>query len=310
MMTQTLERVRRLSPQQKGLLLEQIHAYRVQPPPLRWSPLVPLQPNERGEPIYFVHPMGSALFFYLPLLKQLGSQYNLHGIQGHGLDDEQVAMDSIPAMASCYLEAIKERQPQTPVHLVGYSMGGLIAFEMAQQLRRQGGSVGLLALIDSYAFTKRIPYPGKEIKDEDERLLTRLAMTLDAGQSRHLRRVLKPMASNRERIDHVVQLAKQAGKVPGSYSVTDLRRMFDSYDAHLSAVENYHPQPYAGKVFFLQCQDTSDTHSIPSLPWNKLVPSGLIQQRVAGKHSTVMNEPQVQGVATCLRLALKSVGIE
>lgn len=310
MMDQTMERVRRLSPEQKVWILQQAQLLGNRPMRAEWSPLVPLQPNDEGPPIYFIHPMGCALFFYLPMLNHLGSHYNIVGIQGHGLYEGQQALDSIAEMARCYVEAIQERQPQGPYHLVGYSMGGLIAYEMAQQLRQAGKPVGLLALLDSYVFTKRIPFPGKEIKDVDERLLVRLARTLDEGQTRQLYRLLQPMRSNEERIAYVIQLAKQAGKVPFSYEVNDLRRMFDSYDAHLNAVENFRPQPYGGKVFFFQCTDTSDTQSIPSLPWSKLVPNGLMHYRVIGKHSTVMNEPYVQGLAYYLRLAMQQVGIE
>lgn len=309
MIESTLERIRQLSPEQKARLLQRVQRSAALPAQPVWSPLVPLQPNATGQPIYFVHPMGSALFFYLPLLNHLETRYNVYGLQGHGLYDGQQALDSIPAMARCYVEAIRQRQPHGPYHLLGYSMGGLIAFEMAQQLHHAGETVGLLALLDSYAFTKRIPFPGKEIKDVDERLLMRLSLTLEEDQIRQLRRVLKPMTSNAARIDYVVQLAKQSGKVPLSYSVSDLRRMFDSYDAHLSAVEHYRPQPYAGKLYFFQCTDTSDTHSVPSIPWSKLVAHGLIQQRIVGKHSTLMNEPYVQGLADALRRAMNDVGI-
>lgn len=310
MLDTTRARVRSLSPERKGLLLQRVQTLIERPAVPAWSPVTPLQPNPGSPPIYFIHPMGSALFFYLPLLNYLGRHYNLYGIQGHGLYAEQQALDSIPAMASCYLAAIQAHQPHGPYHLVGYSMGGLIAFEIAQQLRCAGEQIGLLALLDSYAFTKRIPFPGQEIKDEDERLLRRLALSLDAAQARQLRRVLKPMRSPAEQLDYVIQLAKQAGRVPANYGVNDLRRMFDAYDAHLTAVETYRPQPYADQIFFFQCQDTSDTDSIPALSWHKLAPHGLVHQRVAGKHSTMMNEPHVQGLAQQLRQALRRVGVE
>lgn len=310
MMPATVARIRRLSPQQKGILVQKVLEHRKTEPIQHWSPIVPLQPSPGKQPIYFVHPMGCALFFYLPLLSHFGPQYNLYGIRGHGLEEGQRALDSIPDMARCYIEAIRQHQPAGAIHLVGYSMGGLIAFEMAQQLQKEGKTVGLLALIDSYAFTKRIPFPGQEIKDADERLLMRLARTLDDGQRWQLKRMLKPMSSNRQRVEYVVQLAKENGKVPLSYSVEELQKMFDSYDAHLTAVEHYRPQPYAHPFLFLQCQDTSDTHSIPSIPWEKVASKGLLQKRLPGRHSTIMQEPQVQAVAHHLQLALQNFGIK
>ncbi|MFN8439526.1 MAG: thioesterase domain-containing protein [Caldilineaceae bacterium] len=310
MMEQTMERIRRLPPERKIWVLQQAQLLGNHPIRRIWSPLVPLQPNAGSPPIYFIHPMGCALFFYLPMLNHLGSHYNIVGIQGHGLYEGQQALDSIPEMASIYINAIRERQPQGPYHLVGYSMGGLIAFEMAQQLQQTAKPVGLLALLDSYVFTKRIPFPGKEIKDADERLLMRLSRTLDDGQVRKLYRLLQPIRSNQERIAHVIEIAKATGKIPSNYGVDDLRRMFNSYDAHLNAVENFRPQPYSDRAFFFQCTDTSDTQSIPSIPWNRLVPNGLMHYRVVGKHSTVMNEPYVQGLAHYLRMAMQQVGIE
>lgn len=310
MLEQTRARVRKLSPAQQGILWQRVRQHNQGQPAAGWSPLTPLQTSGAGQPVYFIHPMGSALFFYLPLLKYVSPQTNIYGLQGHGLVEGQTALDSIPAMATCYVEALLRHQPAGPYHLVGYSMGGLIAFEMAQQLRQAGVAVGFLGILDSYAFTKRIPFPGQAIKDADERLMMHLTTALEPAQLKQLRRMFKPMLPYTEQIDAMIQLAKQTGRVPANYGVEDLRRMFNAYDAHLTAVEAYRPQPYAGRLFFYQCQDTSDTRSLPSVPWEILVPNGLVHRKVAGKHSNLMSEPQVQGVARALRQAWQGMGLE
>lgn len=310
MLEQIRERVRKLSPAQQGVLWQRVRQLNQDQATAGWSPLTPLQTNPGGQPVYFIHPMGSALFFYLPLLKYLSLQTNVYGIQGHGLVEGQTAMDSIPAMASYYIETLQHQQPTGPYHLVGYSMGGLIAFEMAQQLRAAKAEVGFLGILDSYAFTKRIPFPGQEIEDDDERLMMHVATSLEPAQLKQLRRVLQPLMPYAEQLDHIIQVAKQTGRVPANYTVADLRRMFNAYDAHLTAVETYRPQPYTGQLFFYQCQDTSDTRSLPSIPWKNLAPYGLVHRKVAGKHSNLMSEPQVQGVARELRQVWRQMGIE
>ncbi|RPH54525.1 non-ribosomal peptide synthetase, partial [bacterium] len=108
------------------------------------SPLVPLTPLRAGSdrpPLFCVHGAGGGVLVFTDLARGLGEDQPLYALEARGLD-------RVEAMAGAYLEAIRTVQSEGPYHLLGYSMGGKIAFEMARRLERDGQEVALLTLID------------------------------------------------------------------------------------------------------------------------------------------------------------------
>lgn len=303
-MTTTLARLQQLSPEQRARFIEKMQRVRTPATAPAWSPLTPLQVH-RGTPLYFIHPAGGALFWYLALLKQLGAGYNAYGLQGHGLYGDQTPLTSIPAMAHSYVTAIKAKQPTGPYTLTGYSMGGVIAFEVAQQLQAQGDTVANLFLLDAYLYTARLPYPGRDVADDDERLIVRMLAALPQGQSRQLHQQLRRLPDHQARIAYLFDLGQRSGRIPLTYTLVDLRRMYDAMAAHVEALSNYQSRPYAGKVVFLQCQDRSESTIVPYLEWAQVAQGGVELHRVPGKHSNLMEEPQVQAVAHILQRYLQ-----
>ena len=112
------------------------------------SPLVVLRQSTTGNPL-FVHAGHGNVAGYGQLARRLPERA-VYGLQAIGLDGDSAPVQGIPAMARVYLREVLARQPQGPIHLGGARMGALVAFEMAHQLRRQGRSVGLVAMIDFY----------------------------------------------------------------------------------------------------------------------------------------------------------------
>lgn len=304
-MTTNLTRLQQLSPAQRVQLLEKMQKVRTPTALPDWSPLAPLQMNEGAPPLYFVHPAGGALFWYLALLKHLGPGYHAYGLQGHGLYGEQTPLTSIPAMARTYVTAIKANQPTGPYTLAGYSMGGVIAFEVARQLQVQGDQVKHLFLLDAYLYTDRLPYPGRDIADADERLIVRMLTALPQGQSRQLQQQIRRLPDHLARINYLFALGQQVGRIPPSYTLPALRRMYDAMDAHVEALSAYQPRPYTGNVIILQCQDRSESNIVPYLDWAQVAQGGVIRHQVPGKHSTLLEEPHVQAVAQILQRYLQ-----
>src|SRR6185503_17654814 len=116
-----------------------------------WSPLVPIQPHGSKTPFFCVHPVSGNVLCYRELSRRLGAEQPFYALQARGLDDEQEPQTQIEAMAADYLEAVQAVQSHGPYLLGGWSMGGLIALEMARQLQAQGEEVQLLALFDTKA---------------------------------------------------------------------------------------------------------------------------------------------------------------
>jgi thioesterase domain-containing protein len=111
--------------------------------------MVPIRPHGPRPPLFCVHPAGGAVLCYVDLARWLGPDQPLYGLQGPDPRGDREPFGSVEEMAACYVEAIRAVQPRGPFFLAGFSFGGLVAYEMSQQLHRAGLAVALLALLDT-----------------------------------------------------------------------------------------------------------------------------------------------------------------
>jgi len=157
------ERRSRLSPAQRALLQSRLggeSTARSIGPRARRAPqsLIPLQAAGAKPPFFCVHPSHGSVFGYVDLARYLGTDQPFYGLQSPALDGEQQSYHSIEDMATDYIRALRALGPQELYLLGGWSMGGIVAYEMAQQLLREGEQLGLLALFDvgPEAFGRRL----------------------------------------------------------------------------------------------------------------------------------------------------------
>ncbi|GAA3130252.1 non-ribosomal peptide synthetase [Streptosporangium carneum] len=112
--------------------------------------LLPLRAGGNRPPLYCVHASGGLSWNYAPLLRSLPPNQPVYGVQARGLARTEPLAAGVEEMAADYVEQIRAVQPSGPYHLLGWSLGGRIAQEMARVLEEQGEEVGLLALLDAY----------------------------------------------------------------------------------------------------------------------------------------------------------------
>ena len=182
-----------------------------------WSPLVAIQPKGNRKPFFCVHPVGGNVLCYAELARRLGDDQPFYGLQARGLEGGLPPRDTIEAMAALYLEAIRAQKPAGPYLLGGWSLGGVVAYEMARQLQAQGEQVALLALIDTDASSIGQAPPEA---DAAEWLSAMFSHDLASTQG-------------------------NAGAAEGP-----LRNVFES---NLRALWRYQPRPYAGPAGALRC---------------------------------------------------------
>lgn len=110
--------------------------------------LLPLRPQGSRQPLFCVHPAAGISWVYSGLLRHVGADRPVHGLQARGLKGAPPA--SVEEMAADYLRQIRSVQPSGPYHLLGWSFGGVVAHAMAVRLQAEGEEVALLALLDGY----------------------------------------------------------------------------------------------------------------------------------------------------------------
>ena len=128
------------------------------------GPLVVLRAANAGRPLFLIHSGQGDVATYGPLTRRLPDR-PVYGLQSVGLQGESWPLMSVPAMARRYLPEILAKDSTGPYLLGATCMGGLVAFELAQMLHRQGRPVGLVALFDVHG-----PRPAGQHPDRTERL--------------------------------------------------------------------------------------------------------------------------------------------
>lgn len=113
------------------------------------SPLVLLRGAKSGRPLFFIHNGQGDVTTYILLARRLPER-PIYGLQSAGRQGECWPLSSVRAMARLYLPEIVARDPDGPYLLAATCMGGLVAFELAQMLVRQGKKVGFLGLMDTH----------------------------------------------------------------------------------------------------------------------------------------------------------------
>src|SRR5205085_1980189 len=114
--------------------------------------LVALQRLGNRAPFFCVHGLGGEVLFLGKLARLLGPDQPFYACRMRGLNRDEEPFLTIEEMAAHHLSELIRVQPEGPYYLGGYSLGGMVAFEMAQQLRRCGRDVALLAIIDQRNF--------------------------------------------------------------------------------------------------------------------------------------------------------------
>lgn len=273
-----------------------------------WSSLVPIQPNGTKSPFFCVHGNGANVLVFDELARHLGSEQPFYGLQARGVDGKETALDRIEDMAAFYIQEMRTVQPEGPYFLGGFSSGGLVAFEIAQQLHAEGQEVAFLGVFDTF-----VPgsFPPVSIAE-------RLA--------RHWRNLFRLGPK------HPVKMLRSAWLRVYNRNVCRLYQLFRinwlnwSYERKRRyigicirrAVKAYVPQVYPGRVTLFRASEppmgwyymgrdfpTPDDwyNRDPQYGWGHLV-GELVSHDVAGNHGTMLKEPHVAGLTEKLRADL------
>lgn len=116
--------------------------------PARLSPLAALQPG-CGSALFCLPGIHGSLWELRKLVSLLRLAGPAYGLQPPGMDGQTPPHDTIGELAAYYLNHIRRAQPQGPYHLLGFSLGGMVAYEIAQQAHAAGERAGFLGLLNA-----------------------------------------------------------------------------------------------------------------------------------------------------------------
>ncbi|MGW4351734.1 non-ribosomal peptide synthetase, partial [Nocardia sp. NPDC004582] len=251
--------------------------------------LLPLRREGSAEPLFCIHPVGGISWSFAGLAAHLDADRPIYGLQSPALKAGGVLPDSIEAWAAEYVAAIRSVQPSGPYHLLGWSLGGVLAHAVAVHLQREGEQVGTLAMLDSHLATADAavaPAAGDaltEIRDVLGGLLGDRADELD------LVGVTRPA----ELAARLVALPEQGdGLSPAAFGVDRITSILESGLRSMELMRAYRPERFHGDITYFTAaleepvvagatgwtaavDGTVRDHAVPATHWQMTSPQAL-----------------------------------
>jgi thioesterase domain-containing protein len=227
--------------------------------------LVRLQPEGKKRPFFCVHPASGTVAVFFDVARMIDAERPFFAFQPPGLDGERDPFFDLRALASGYVRQIRKVQPSGPYTFGGWSAGGLIAFQMAHELRASGEEVALLVLCDTVnsELFPTLPYTRQEltafVHQQMAMMVAHLAKQrgteLDASTVFDRIQSIKRV-SLRGRADLIFDLLEEVG----AFRSTDARliKVFRKvYRANLAAVARYDvpEEPLDATITLLRCKN-------------------------------------------------------
>ncbi|HEY9824698.1 MAG TPA: alpha/beta fold hydrolase [Stenomitos sp.] len=260
-------------------------------------------------PLFFIHPIGGGISCYAPLTRYLNPDWPFYSIRALGLEDSISPIDNIQTMARCYIQAIQKIQPQGPYFLGGWSMGGVVAYEMALQLIQQQQTVSGLILIDSPA-----PHAHERDAVDDFTTFTK-GLGFFPEQVQRLSQTLRYRPTVTESLlAQLLDEGQRIGVLPRGFNVEALQQLHTVFTAHSKALGSYTAAPIRATIPSLYLEAQAIDNPLLSLfgekartQWKKLLGRSLMIRSLPGDHYTLVTEPHVGVLSTYINAFLGQI---
>jgi len=271
---------------------------------IKWDCLVPIKVTGNKAPIYFIHGAGLNILTFRSISKHLDADQPVYGLRAKGLNGKEESLSKMEDIAKHYISEIVKHNPFGPYALAGYSFGGLVAYEMAKQLKEMGKKVIMVGLFDTYAeqsdyydpLSKKIP---AKIKTFFKKVWCTLVLMKD-----------DPWYILKFRINSfrkwVISIFKNINifkrkKDPSGFYVYSEKIIKDL----LTAARDYKLTPYDGTInLFRAGRKTYYLPDFEYLGWKPFALKGINVYDVPGNHAEIFNHPNVETLAKVLQSCL------
>ena len=266
---------------------------------------VAVQPNGDRAPLFFVSGFGGAILPFDRLARQLGDEQPLYVLDINSLGEFNGSKLTLEGIATQMLADMRRVQPHGPYQLAGFSLGGKIVYEMAQQLQRARERVDLLALLDCVApgFPRLRSFPVRAILhikhalDQEPRLAAVYLLQRI--------RMLKKYFGSAEREEPSVFKSKDIVDA----SATIVRAIESRAQPIYEAWEQYAPTFYPGRMTLIRAEIREYPPGVvaddPQMGWGPLIGGCIDVAALLCGHTEMLDEPYAPALAALLRARLQ-----
>jgi len=269
-----------------------------------YSAIVPIQPKGSRPPFFCMPGMGGNPLGQRFLSERLGNDQPFYGLQARGVDGVQEPHTRVEEMAAEYIEAMRQVQPEGPYYFGGFSGGGVVAYEIAQQLTAAGQEVGLLALLDAY--NPLLPPSSAGYKAQ-----VHWARSKHFGTP-HVAELAKWKLWHPIKRSGLLDRIQGTSRSVGASSFEAERAALDHkmMSAWIASEKTYRPEPYSGDAVLFRSEWDLLHGRVDVIPakdngWSELVSGDLEVVDVPGTHDSFLLEPNVKHVAKGLGARLR-----
>jgi thioesterase domain-containing protein len=277
---------------------------------------VPIQPHGSAPPLFCVPGNGGNVMYFHDLARHMGNHQPFYGLQAVGLDGKTKPHDRVEEMADFFVREIKKVQRTGPYLLAGHSFGSWIAFEMGQQLQKQGHEVAQLYVLDTPA---PVTYENLSLGFRDNaELMVSIAEVVERMFGKKLgikHEHLKHMDANQQ-LTYFEQCLNEKKVFPFDPGSGQIRGLVQVYKAQCEA--EYTPQPSTPtRITLIKANDRENGGIIqqavqelknPAMGWERFAEGRVTIRLVAGDHIGMMREPHVEQLAALLSSSILRVG--
>ncbi|MFE9775395.1 thioesterase domain-containing protein, partial [Streptomyces sp. NPDC005931] len=240
--------------------------------------VLPLRTGGSRPPLFCIHPGGGISWSYSALIKHLGPQYPLYGIQARSLARPEPRPGSIEEMAVDYADQIQTVQPHGPYHLAGWSFGGLCAHALAAEFQRRGEPVALVAVLDVIPDWQGLTHADVPAPDDRVMLLYHVGL-VDDGSHRHDDEEMT-FAKARE-------ILRRQGSVLANLEEDRLTTITEISANNTHLTVDYRPGPIDGDLLLIACSEQQDP-PVDAAAWQPYVRGTVEAHVVPGEHGTML----------------------
>jgi pyochelin synthetase len=265
------------------------------------SVLVPIRAEGSKPPLFCVHPAGGQVMVYHHVAYSLGPGRPFYGLQSRALDDSSLEHGSIAEMAREYAGIIRQQQAEGPYHLMGWSMGGVIAVNVAGQLEQQGQRVEFVGLVDSFLLDDASgdEDPLGDVALAFGGLLADAFDSLDAQRQQAIQSELLALPSE-QRVSRVIEWARESDLLPADLSPALFQEQVKLTSIHTRLLRS-HCAPVIGAPLTAWW---AEGNTAARTDWGKHTLGEFSAETLAGNHFTLLRPPHCEALAKSIEKRL------
>ena len=265
--------------------------------------LIPLHRSGQGAPFIVMPSLFGELMYAKPLVDALDKNIPVFGLQPNLIKEHQYFFSDFQRTAFEYAKILRNRYPHGPYSLIGYSYGGLLAFEIARQLQLQNQRIKILAIIDTgpeqrikeTSAVAKWAHFGRVLSNAPRWLIEHLDPSAIAPLSKLVSRKLRRVLRNRK---------EASSKLMSLNDLFDTKRFsqenYAILDHCFASFQSYIPQRYEGTVTLFRANTRPLLHSLSQdLGWKPFAKE-VIVHRIKANHNTIIHPPSIATIASVL----------